>query len=65
MENEIQTLYDLENGKNTHTHTHTHTHTNVKKENCPLQDMEFGKKIDKRGKGETHIVGREIWQETL
>ena len=34
---------------------------NVTYEKCTLQDLEFGKKTDKRGKGETHILGHEIW----
>ena len=37
---------------------------NVTYEKCTLQDLEFGMKTDKRGKGETHIVGHEIWRET-
>ena len=35
------------------------------KEKCTLQDLEYGEKNDKRGKGETHMVVPEIWRETL
>ena len=38
---------------------------NVKNEKCTLQDLEYGKKTEKRGKRETHMIGYEIWQETL
>ena len=30
-----------------------------------LSDLEYGQKTDKQDKRETHIVGYEIWQETL
>ena len=38
---------------------------NVKNEKCTLQDLEYGKKTEKRGKRETHMIGYGIWQETL
>jgi hypothetical protein len=37
----------------------------LKNENCTPQYLEYGEKTYKRGKGVTHIVGNEIWRETL
>ena len=38
---------------------------NEKNETNTLSDLEYGQKTDKQDKRETHIVGYEIWQETL
>ena len=38
---------------------------NVENEKHTLQDPEYGKKPEKRGKGDTHVVGHGIWRETL
>ena len=35
------------------------------KEKLTLQDLEYGKKTDKRGKWETHMVGHEISRKTM
>ena len=39
--------------------------TNKEIEILTLQKLECGKKTDKRGKGETHMVGHKICRETL
>ena len=37
----------------------------MEKENHTLQDQQYGKNTDKRGKSETHMVGPGIWLETM
>ena len=38
---------------------------NVENGKCTLQDLEYGEKTDKQRKCETHMVGHEIWRETM
>ena len=38
---------------------------NVKNDKGTLQEMEYGEKSNKRRKWKTHMLGHEIWQETL
>ena len=38
---------------------------NIENEKHTLQDLEYGDKTEKYGKCETHMIGHEIWQETL
>ena len=55
MENERQTLYDLEYGKS-EKHELWEIHTVG-----PI----YGEKTEKRGKWDTNTVWHEIWQETM
>jgi hypothetical protein len=56
VENETQTLYDLEYGKTTGKHGKWDTHT---------VGPEYGEKTQNRRKWETHMIWTGIWQETL
>ena len=53
LKNEKNTLQELENVEIVQNEEHT------------LQDLGYGKKTDKRGKWDTHMLGHEIWQKTL